>query len=158
MGVDVRLAVLADAPAATELLRRSISKLCVADHHDDPALLQAWLENKTVSNVATWIGSANNYCVVASMDEAICGFGAMTTEGEIMLCYVEPAVRFRGVSAAILEALEHRAQTLGLPAVRLDATTTASRFYLDRGYNCADERGKAFGTIACRSMVKRFAL
>ena len=35
--MEIRDAVLADAPAACEVLRRSITELCVADHQDDPA-------------------------------------------------------------------------------------------------------------------------
>ena len=87
MSVTVRQAVAADALAATHILRRSISQLCVADHRNDPGRLESWLQDKTVSNVVAWIASVDNYCVVASINDSICGFGAMTVEGEIMLCY-----------------------------------------------------------------------
>jgi hypothetical protein len=36
-----------DAPAACDVLRRSISELCVADHGNDPTILARWLSNKT---------------------------------------------------------------------------------------------------------------
>ena len=157
MSVTVRQAVAADALAATHILRRSISQLCVADHRNDPGRLESWLQDKTVSNVAAWIASVDNYCVVASIDDSICGFGAMTVEGEIMLCYVDPTARFRGVSAAMLDELEHKARGLGLPAVHLNGTATARRFYENRGYLPAGQTNEVFKSIACQSMVKRFA-
>lgn len=156
--VAVRQAVEADASAATEVLRRSISVLCVADHQNDPVRLESWLKNKSVSNVAAWIGSANNHCVVACAGEAICGFGAMTLKGEIMLCYVDPGVRFRGVSAAMLDALERKAQELGLAEVHLNSTVTARRFYEERGYVAVGGTTQAFGSISCQSMAKRLTL
>jgi len=155
MSVLVRPAVEADASAATEVLRRSISVLCVADHHNDPVRLQSWLKNKTVANVAAWIGSPINYCVTATKGDAVCGFGAMTLEGEIMLCYVDPAARFCGVSAAMLDALERKARVLGLAEVHLNATVTARRFYEERGYVAAGGTKQAFESISCQSMAKR---
>jgi GNAT superfamily N-acetyltransferase len=158
MNAVVRQALSADAAAATEVLRRSITILCVADHGNDPGRLKSWLQNKTVSNVAAWIESADNYCVVACLNDAVCGFGAMTLKGEIMLCYVDPAARFRGVSAAMLDALEAKARVIGLPEVHLDGTVTARRFYEDRGYVAVGGTKQAFEAISCQSMAKRLAL
>jgi len=158
MNAVVRQALSGDAAAATEVLRRSISVLCVSDHCNDPIRLEAWLQNKTVSNVTAWIGSADGYCVVACFDDAICGFGAMTLKGEVMLCYVDPAARFRGVSSALLDALEAKARLLGLAEVHLDSTVTARRFYEDRGYVAVGTTKQAFGAISCQSMAKRLAL
>ena len=158
MSAVVRQALETDAPAATEILRRSISVLCAADHHNDPDRLEAWLKNKTVSNVAAWIRSPDNYCVVASIGDAVRGFGAMTLKGEIMLCYVDPDTRFRGVSATMLDALERKAQVLGLAEVHLDGTVTARRFYEERGYVAIGRAKQAFDSISCQSMAKRLAL
>jgi hypothetical protein len=36
--MEIREAMTEDAPAACEVLRRSISELCVADHRNDPAI------------------------------------------------------------------------------------------------------------------------
>jgi hypothetical protein len=56
----VRDAQLEDAPAACQVLRRSVTELCVADHGNDPAILTRWLGNKTVENVASWIAQPAN--------------------------------------------------------------------------------------------------
>jgi hypothetical protein len=99
MSAIVREATEADAAAAVGVLIRSISALCVADHGSDPSRLRAWLENKTVQNTAAWISSPDNYCVVALIDNVICGFSVLSRSGTITLCYVDPSVRFRRVSS-----------------------------------------------------------
>jgi hypothetical protein len=134
MSVMVRPARAEDAPAAVNILRRSIALLCIADHRRDPADLASRLANKTIANVHAWIESDRNYCVVAGLHGVICGFSAMTTSGLITLCYVDPATRFAGVSSAMLACLEREASRLGLGATRLTPTLTARRFYLSRGY------------------------
>jgi hypothetical protein len=48
-----------DAPAAWDVLRRSISKLYVADHGNDSTLLAQWLSNKT-PEIVEWIAQAGN--------------------------------------------------------------------------------------------------
>jgi hypothetical protein len=50
--MHIRDAVADDAPAACQVLRRSIVELCAADHGDDPAILAQWLANKTPEIVA----------------------------------------------------------------------------------------------------------
>jgi hypothetical protein len=45
-----RRAVLSDADAACEVVRRSIVDLCQADHHGDSDILAKWLANKTPAN------------------------------------------------------------------------------------------------------------
>jgi len=45
--MKIRDARVVDAPAARQVLRRSIIELCVADHRNDPAILTKWLANKT---------------------------------------------------------------------------------------------------------------
>jgi hypothetical protein len=51
--MHIRDAVPEDAAAACEVMRRSISELCSADHHDDPVILGRWLANKTPEIVAS---------------------------------------------------------------------------------------------------------
>jgi hypothetical protein len=45
--MEIRDAVAEDAPAACQVIRRSIVELCVADHRNDPEVLARWLSNKT---------------------------------------------------------------------------------------------------------------
>ena len=70
-----RIAESRDADAAVRVLRRSITELCVADHHDDPTTLQKWLENKTVENFHSWLAAENNFCVVTESNAETNGVG-----------------------------------------------------------------------------------
>jgi hypothetical protein len=93
----IRDAVAEDAPAACQVLRRSISELCVADHKGDPAILMRWLSNKTPEIVASWIAHPRSSVLVAVEGSTILAVGSVTNQGEITLNYVSPGARFRGV-------------------------------------------------------------
>ena len=54
-----------DAQSACEVVRRSISELCAADHGNDPIILSQWLKNKTPGDVASWIAHPANSVLVA---------------------------------------------------------------------------------------------
>jgi hypothetical protein len=58
--VTIRDAAPGDAVAASAVLRESISRLCVADHGNDPAILNAWLANKQPETVAAWVVQKGN--------------------------------------------------------------------------------------------------
>jgi GNAT superfamily N-acetyltransferase len=144
--IEIRDAVTADAPAACEVLRRSIIELCVADHRNDPEILNRWLANKTPAMVASWIAQFTNSVLLAVEDEAILAVGSVTDAGDIGLNYVLPDARFRGISKALLHALEQRARERGNTHCRLISTETARRFYLSRGYADNAPPATTFGT------------
>jgi GNAT superfamily N-acetyltransferase len=130
----IRPARAADAFEACEVLRRSITELCEADHRNDQQALAAWLANKTPNNVGAWIADTGNFVIVATDGDRIVGVAAMTLTGIVTLNYVSPGARFRGVSKALLVELERKAADLGLVQCRLSSTETALRFYRAAGY------------------------
>ena len=130
----VRNALDGDALAVCEVLRRSILELCVADHRNDPAILARWLRNKTPEFVASWIAQPSNSMLVAVEDAVILGVGLVTDAGEIGLNYVLPDAQFRGVSRALMNALETRAIERGNVRCTLTSTETGRQFYLSGGY------------------------
>ncbi|HKL65059.1 MAG TPA: GNAT family N-acetyltransferase [Roseovarius sp.] len=67
----------------------------------------------------------------------IVGIGMLDGRGEVLLNYVRPDRRFRGVSTAVLAALEGVARTRGAASCFLESTETARRFYQCRGYTAA---------------------
>jgi GNAT superfamily N-acetyltransferase len=153
--VRIRDATPEDAAAACEVMGRSISELCVADHHDDPTILNAWLSNKKPAIVAGWARQPGNSLLLATEGDAILAVGSVTDAGEITLNYVAPEARFRGVSRAVLKALESRAIERGNIRCTLTSTETAHRFYRSAGY--IDDwapKGK-FGTSSGYPMSKR---
>jgi GNAT superfamily N-acetyltransferase len=78
----------------------------------------------------------------------------MTSTGEIVLNYVSPDARFRGVSKALLQGLEARAAKLDIPVLTLQSTATAVRFYQAAGYTAAGSPSKGFGITLGRPMLK----
>ena len=130
----VRAAQHADAAAACQVLRRSITELCHADHGGDSAILEKWLANKTPESVAGWIADADNRVFVAERQGEILGVAAINVRGEILLNYVSPDARLRGVSKVLLQQMEATARELGNATCTLTSTATARRFYLSAGY------------------------
>lgn len=138
-------------------MRRSIAELCGADHHHDPAVLGRWLSNKTPGIFKSWIKPGNSL-LVADENDAVLAVGCVTDAGEITLNYVSPDARFRGVSSALLAALESRARSRRNARCTLSSTETARRFYLDRGYSEEGPRDEKFGTSGGYPMSKPLAV
>lgn len=132
--MEIRDAEVEDASAACQVLRRSIVELCVADHRNDPEVLARWLSNKTPEMFVSWVTQAGNSLLVAVESGTILSVGSVTDTGKINLNYVLPDARFRGVSRALLSALEARAVERGNSRCTLSSTETACRFYKANGY------------------------
>ena len=153
--VEIRDATPDDAVAACHVLRESISQLCVADHRNDPAILNAWLANKTPETVTGWARQKGRSLLLAVEGDTVLAVGGVTDAGEITLNYVSPDARFRGVSRALLRALEARAAERGSDRCTLTSTETAHRFYRSAGYvEDGPPQGK-FGTTSSYPMSKR---
>jgi GNAT superfamily N-acetyltransferase len=121
-----------------DVLRRSITALCAADHRNDPAEIAAWVANKTEDSWRLWCANRKARVLVAVASGNILGVGMMSEGGEVLLNYVAPEARFQGVSRALMQAMEAEAVQIGLPATRLHSTRTAEAFYLSRGYRPVD--------------------
>lgn len=152
--MKIRDAVPEDASAACEVMRRSILELCLTDHHNDPVILERWLSNKTPEIFRSWI-RPGNALLVAVEDGTILAVGCVTDAGEITLNYVSPDARFRGVSTALLAALDRRAIKRGNQRCILKSTETARRFYLARRYSEDGPADGKFRTTSGYPMSKR---
>lgn len=152
--MNIRDATPEDAPAACDVMRRSIAELCVADHRNDPTILGRWLSNKTPEIFRSWISAGNSLFLAVENDD-ILAVGCVTDDGEITLNYVSPDARFCGISTALLAKLEKRAIERGNEACRLKSTATARCFYLARGYSEESPAGGTFGTTSGYPMCKR---
>jgi GNAT superfamily N-acetyltransferase len=150
----IRDATAADAAEACKAIRASIAELCVADHRQNPEILERWLASKTPANVAAWATAVGSSLLVAIEDDAVLAVGGVKDDGEVTLNYVAPEARFRGVSAALLKALEARAAERGATEITLLSTETAHRFYLSRGYRDLGPSLGKFGTAASYPMSK----
>jgi len=154
MSVVIRDAKHEDAVESCEVMRRSIVELCSADHKDDPEILSKWLANKTPGIFRIWIARPRNNLLVATRCERVVAVGAVTHDGEITLNYVSPDARFRGVSKALVAALEDKAAERGCTACKLSSTETAHRFYLACGYRETGRPNGRFGMDSGYPMSK----
>lgn len=151
----IRDAVKADAAAACEVVRSSISALCTLDHRNDRKILGRWLANETPENLETWIADPDASLLVAVDDQVVLAVGSVTNDGEITMNYVSPHARFLGVSSALLNAMESRARERGNTSCHLVSTETAHRFYLSRGYRDIGMPEGRFGTTSSYPMSKK---
>src|SRR5438105_14597121 len=135
--MKVRKANVDDAAEACTVLRRSITELCYEDHCNNEGFLEAWLSNKTVANVTRWILQEDVF--VADGDGTIMGVAAMNRTGKITLNYVSPDFRFRGVSRALVHAMEANMRALSIPVSILESTISARGFYEKLGYQPTEE-------------------
>jgi GNAT superfamily N-acetyltransferase len=150
----IRDARPADAVKACKAIRASIAELCIADHNQNPDILARWLASKTPENVAAWADSMGSSLLVAVEGDDVLAVGGVKDDGEITLNYVSPTARFRGVSAAMLNALEARAIERGAVRATLLSTETARRFYRARGYRDEGPSLGKFGTASSYPMSK----
>ena len=140
--MEIRTATYSDADEGSLVLRRSIEELCREDHGGDPAAIAGWTSNKNPEMWRAWIDQETTELYVAVDTARIVGVGMMDAEGEIMLNYVSPDARLRGVSKALLNHMEAEARRLGLTQCSLDSTKTARGFYQSAGYRCCEGASK----------------
>ena len=134
MSFIIRPAAAQDADAACDVLRRSIRDCCEPDHRGDPAVLAAWLGNKTPQMVTSWFESPTNVSLVAVRDGTVVGVALLTGAGKLALCYLLPEVLRQGAGKALLAGMEERAAALGMKTLFLHSTFTAESFFAARGY------------------------
>ena len=151
--MQIREACMDDADEACRVVRRSITELCHADHKGDAPTLALWLANKTAESMRRWIDQ--NHVFVAIDGGVVVGVAAIRSSGEIMLNYVSPDFRFRGVSKALVGQLEARASDLAVDTITLLSSGTARRFYLAFGYKENGPPTKGYGKTLGHPMVKQ---
>lgn len=122
------------AGAACHVVRQSIAGCCALDHRNDPAILTAWLANKTPENLAAWMAAPGAVAWGAfRLDGGMVGF-ALLTHTTLALCYALPEALHQGVGRSLLNEAEAGARRLGVDVLGLESTRTAQAFYLRNGY------------------------
>lgn len=113
------------------LLIHSISESCAKDHHNDPNILEPWLENKTPDIVRTWLEINRTYCAINSAGKIV-GVLQANSENRILLNYVDPDLSGKGIGSKLLRKLE--TEIGDGETVLVDSTKTAKPFYLKKGF------------------------
>jgi GNAT superfamily N-acetyltransferase len=121
-----------------------------------PEEIQAWAIPRKPESYEKSIRSKEFF--VAEEGDIIVGFGVLNQEtAEVEAVYVSPEAGRRGIGLEVLGKLEERARTLGLWALRLNASLNAVPFYEKAGYVAQAESKYRLATgveIACVPMVK----
>ena len=74
---------------------------------------------------------------------------APTQDGEVLLAYVTPEFRFRGVTSTLLDEMERHAKAQHADRMSLTTTETARAFFMARGYTPEEEAGDLFSEDQC---------
>ncbi|WP_275791478.1 GNAT family N-acetyltransferase [Pararhizobium gei] len=147
--VIVRKANTTDIPAMSRVLTASITSLCTDDHGNDPSRLRQWTQNKSEAGVVQMMDNPNQTVWVAEVSGEVAAVGAVAGDS-IVLNYVAPEQRFRGVSKALLAAMEDSLRDAGISLGKLVSTRTALRFYLASGWS---ELGPGAGGIRMEKIL-----
>jgi GNAT superfamily N-acetyltransferase len=143
--MEIRDAMPDDAIAGCDVLKRPSPNFALrTTKTTPPSSPDGW--EKTIEYFVTWAEQPDNSLLVAVEGGQILAVGSVTDAGTIGLNYVSPNARFRGVSRALLHALELRAAERGNTRCTLISTETARRFYLSNGYFETGAQSGAFGT------------
>ena len=152
----VRCARDGDEGPASDLVRRSVTELCVAEYRGDAQVLARWLADKTPGDFRRRIGSADkSVCVAVRGDGRLAAVGMVAWRGEILLNYVAPEARFLGASKALVAHMEGHLRARGVERVTLFSGHVARRFYRSLGYQEVGRRESRYGTLGMIEMVKR---
>jgi putative acetyltransferase len=121
----------ADAPLLAEIFRASVEDLTGDDYSE--AQQAAWAA--TADDESAFAARlASELTLVAAIDGAPVGFGALKGADQIDMLYVHPAVAGQGIGAQLCDALEKLAAARGAAKLEADASDTALGFFERRGY------------------------
>ncbi len=130
----IREARISDAQQVCSVLRTSITELCELDHRRNKKELDAWLANKTVKNIESWINNERINFFVAENNGKIVGVSSISHDGFIGLCYILPEVKGLGFGRQLLKVAEDSVLNLDVQLFTLESTITAKGFYEYFGY------------------------
>ncbi|MBY3447011.1 GNAT family N-acetyltransferase [Rhizobium laguerreae] len=147
--VSVRKANKTDIPAMSRVLTASITSLCIEDHGNDSGRLHQWTKNKSEEGVGEMMDNPDQTVWVAEVSGEVAAVGAVAGDS-IVLNYVAPEHRFRGVSKALLATMEVSLRDAGISLGKLVSTRTALRFYLASGWS---ELGPGAGGIRMEKIL-----
>lgn len=138
------------------LVRASITELCTPDHGGDAKKIGKWLENKTEEHLQDWLARPEMALFVMDAGGGLAAAGCHDERGIILMNYIAPAQRFRGISSSMLAYLEEAMRKEGITESRLVSTATARGFYESRGWQTYGDLIPCMG-VAGQPMRKRIA-
>lgn len=108
----------------------------------DQQQVEAWAPNPTIYSTYE-----ESFAYVADLNDVILGFGNLTSTGYLHRFYIHKDFQGQGIGSLLLEALENKAQVLGLKEITTEASITAKPFFLAKGWLVQEKQ-----TIALRNV------
>ena len=118
IGFPIRHAGIDEAAAIAALVRASITELCVEDHGGDREIIGRLLENKTEDALRDWLGRDDRAIFVTDSSDGLAAAGCHDSRGVVLMNYIAPAHRLKGISSAMLAHLEGSMRDAGMTDTR----------------------------------------
>lgn len=123
----------ADAEALAAVFERAVRVIGASDY--SPAQIEAWIGREPRDAFFRSLMSDGRRCWVALDSEArVTAFVDLEADGHIDYLFADPDVAGRGVTSELLDVLERTAREDGLARLYVEASESARRFLLKRGY------------------------
>lgn len=117
-------------PAIIRLFNSTIKQVNKNDYSQ--AELNEWIQRNP--DFDSWHEKlTSSYCLLAINDEALVGFGNITTEGYLDLLYVSHAMVHQGIGRILFNALKKYAMLEEAESIYTDASITAVPFFTKMG-------------------------
>jgi len=146
-GTTVRPYRAADAPALSQIFRRSVEGLGPRAY--GPAQVAAWASLcPTAEEIAARAGDGRLLLVAVDADDRPLAFADLERDGHIDLFYCAPEAAERGVAAALYAALEQAARAAGTSRLYAEASETARGFFERQGFAVTARRDFAVAGVA----------
>ena len=143
-----------DAEVLAHIFRAAIETLTVDDYDEDQRV--AWAER---ADDEEEFGKhlASMLTLVASLDGEVAGFASLRGKDAVEMLYVHPEYVREGVATALVDALEKLGGARGAKALVVEASDTANRFFLRRGYAPQQRNSRMVGDewLANTTMIKK---
>ena len=78
--------------------------------------------------------------IIAEINGEIVGFAELTKKGNISAFYSHHLWQNKGIGSALLQAIKNEAECLGITAIQVESSISASKFFLNRGFEKIEEK------------------
>ncbi|MEM7224600.1 MAG: GNAT family N-acetyltransferase [Pseudomonadota bacterium] len=133
-------ATLADAPALSELIQRTIRRTNAADY--DPAEIELVCESFAPERIAEIMSRRAVY--LAKQDATPVGTVSLG-DGKLHALFVDPDLQGQGLGQRLVGHVEARARTCGLQRLEVSSSITALPFYERLGYRLIEFEPRKIG-------------
>jgi putative acetyltransferase len=134
--VEVREAIVGDAPAVADLFYNTVVNVNVGDY--SVAQVEAWAgpapePEKWEQRIAA--DSSARKMFVATKEDRVVGFAELEEDGHLDTLYVHHEYQGCGIASTLLDRVEAEARRLGLRRLYTEASITAEPFFRARGFS-----------------------